>query len=105
MPGSCFSGNAFQFLHNKVLRTPAYQVKETEDKATTALSPYKMSGSLDYVLDGNMHSQQAAEPAPQTFVSLLEFVSEIYEGVNVGPSSRAPHAISSLNRQAIRETS
>ncbi|GKB96943.1 hypothetical protein Tco_0983080 [Tanacetum coccineum] len=75
-------------------------VKETEDKAMTALSPYKMSGSLDYVLDGNMHSQQAAEPAPQTFVSLLEFVSEIYEGVNVGPSSGAPHAISSLNRQA-----
>nr|GEW31502.1 nuclear pore complex protein NUP205 [Tanacetum cinerariifolium] len=104
-----FSGNVFQFLLNKVLRTPAYQnddedmiymynaylhklissflshplardkVKETKDKAMTALSPYKMSGSHDYVLDGNMHSQQAAEPAPQTFVSLLEFVSEIYE--------------------------
>ncbi|PWA94300.1 Nucleoporin Nup186/Nup192/Nup205 [Artemisia annua] len=103
------SGNVFQFLLNKVLRTPAYQnddedmiymynaylhklissflshplardkVKETKDKAMTALSPYKMSGSHDYVLDGNMHSQQAAEPAPQTFVSLLEFVSEIYE--------------------------
>lgn len=54
-------------------------MKETKDKAMTALSPYKMSGSHDYVLDGNMHSQQAAEPAPQTFVSLLEFVSEIYE--------------------------
>ncbi|GJR11915.1 zinc finger, CCHC-type containing protein [Tanacetum coccineum] len=84
-------------------RSCLIQVKETEDKATTALSPYKMSGSLDYVR--NMHSQQAAEPAPQTFVSLLEFLSEIYEGVNVGPSSGAPHAISSLNRQAGGETS
>lgn len=45
----------------------------------TALSPYKMSGSHDYALDGSIHSQQAAESAPQTFVSLLEFVSEIYE--------------------------
>lgn len=54
-------------------------MKEKKDKAMTALSPYKMSGSHDYLLDGNMHSQQAAEPAPQTFVSLLEFVSEIYE--------------------------
>lgn len=45
----------------------------------TALSPYKMSGSYDYVLDGNMPPQQVSESAPQTFVSLLEFVSEIYE--------------------------
>nr|GFD29152.1 nuclear pore complex protein NUP205 [Tanacetum cinerariifolium] len=54
-------------------------VKESKDKDTTALSPYKMSGSLDYLLDGNMHSQQAAEPVPQTFVSLIEFVSKVYE--------------------------
>nr|GFC06201.1 nuclear pore complex protein NUP205 [Tanacetum cinerariifolium] len=59
-----------------------------------------MSGSLDYLLDGNMHSQQAAEPAPQTFVSLIEFVSKVYEGLNMGPSSGAPQAIFSLNRQA-----
>ncbi|KAL7600679.1 hypothetical protein Lser_V15G24008 [Lactuca serriola] len=104
-----FSNNAFQFLLNSVLRTPAYQnddedmiymynaylhklitsflshplardkVKETKEKAMTALSPYKMSGSYDYVLDGNMPPQQVSESAPQTFVSLLEFVSEIYE--------------------------
>ncbi|XP_024980449.1 nuclear pore complex protein NUP205 isoform X1 [Cynara cardunculus var. scolymus] len=104
-----FSSNVFQYLLNTVLRTPAYQnddedmiymynaylhklitsflshplardkVKETKEKAMTALSPYKMSGSHDYVLDGNMQSQQTTESAPQTFVSLLEFVSEIYE--------------------------
>lgn len=54
-------------------------MKETKEKAMIALSPYKMSGSHDYVLDGNTHSQQSADSAPQTFVSLLEFVSEIYE--------------------------
>ncbi|KAI3814618.1 hypothetical protein L1987_14258 [Smallanthus sonchifolius] len=104
-----FSNNVFQFLIDKVLRTPAYQnddedmiyiynaylhklitsflshplardkVKETKEKATTSLSPYKISASHDYALDGNTHSQQNAESAPQTFISLLEFVSEIYE--------------------------
>ncbi|KAI3802990.1 hypothetical protein L1987_31137 [Smallanthus sonchifolius] len=104
-----FSNNVFQFLIDKVLRTPAYQnddediiyiynaylhklitsflsnplardkVKETKEKTMTSLSPYKMSGSHDHVLSGNTHSQQNAESTPQTFVSLLEFVSEIYE--------------------------
>ncbi|XP_076958818.1 nuclear pore complex protein NUP205-like [Bidens hawaiensis] len=104
-----FSNNVFQFLIDKVLRTPAYQnddedmiyiynaylhklitsflshplardkVKETKEKAMTSLSSYKMSGSLDYVLNGSTNSSQNAEYAPQTFVSLLEFVSEIYE--------------------------
>lgn len=45
----------------------------------TVLSPYRFAGSHDYVLDGSVHSQQAAEMAPQTFISLLEFVSEIYQ--------------------------
>lgn len=45
----------------------------------SSLSPYKMSASHDNALNGNTHSQQNAESAPQTFVSLLEFVSEIYE--------------------------
>ncbi|KAK9060723.1 hypothetical protein SSX86_021429 [Deinandra increscens subsp. villosa] len=104
-----FSNNVFQFLIDRVLRTPAYQnddedimyiynaylhklitsflshplardkVKETKEKAMTTLSPYKMSASHDYVLDGNTNSQQNAESAPKTFVSLLEFVSEVYE--------------------------
>ncbi|KAK1417250.1 hypothetical protein QVD17_26375 [Tagetes erecta] len=104
-----FSNNVFQFLIDKVLRTPAYQnddedmiyiynaylhklitsflsnplardkVKETKEKAMSSLSPYKMSASHDNALNGNTHSQQNAESAPQTFVSVLEFVSEIYE--------------------------
>ncbi|KAM7512709.1 hypothetical protein LguiB_011584 [Lonicera macranthoides] len=104
-----FSNNVFQFLLDKILRTAAYQnddedmsymynaylhklvtcflshplardkVKETKDKAMTVLSPYRFAGSHDYVLDGSVHSQQAAEIAPQTFISLLEFVSEIYQ--------------------------
>lgn len=45
----------------------------------TVLSPYRFAGSHDYVLDGSVHSQQATEIAPQTFISLLEFVSEIYQ--------------------------
>ncbi|PWA64478.1 SWEET sugar transporter [Artemisia annua] len=45
------------------------EVKETKDKAMTALCPYKMSGSRDYVINGNMYSQHAVESAPQTFVS------------------------------------
>lgn len=45
----------------------------------TVLSPYRISGSNDFILDVSMHSQQASEAAPQPFVSLLEFVSEIYQ--------------------------
>ncbi|GFS40925.1 nuclear pore complex protein [Actinidia rufa] len=55
------------------------KVKETKEKAMTALSPYRMAGSHDYMHDISMHSQQATETAPQPFVSLLEFVSEIYQ--------------------------
>lgn len=44
-----------------------------------ALSPYRVSGSTDYVLDVSMQAQPAAEAAPQPFISLLEFVSEIYQ--------------------------
>ncbi|KAA8535090.1 hypothetical protein F0562_030093 [Nyssa sinensis] len=104
-----FSNNAFQFLLDKILRTAAYQnddedmiymynaylhklitcflshplardkVKETKERAMTALSPYRMDGSHDYMHDGGVHSQKATEIAPQPFVSLLEFVSEIYQ--------------------------
>lgn len=44
----------------------------------TLLSPYRVSGSKDLVVDV-MHSQEHAEARPQPFVSLLEFVSEIYK--------------------------
>lgn len=55
------------------------QVKEAKEKAMAALSPYRQSSSQDFMVDGGTDSQQAAEKAPQTFVSLLEFVSEIYQ--------------------------
>ncbi|XP_059635097.1 nuclear pore complex protein NUP205 [Cornus florida] len=104
-----FSNNVFQFLLDKVLRTAAYQnddedviymydaylhklitcflshplardkVKETKEKAMAALSPYRMAGSHDYMRDNGVHSQHAAETVSQPFVSLLEFVSEIYQ--------------------------
>ncbi|XP_057969128.1 nuclear pore complex protein NUP205 isoform X2 [Malania oleifera] len=104
-----FSHGVFQFLLDRVLRTAAYQnddedmiymynaylhklitcflshptardkVKEMKEKAMTALSPYRIAGSHDFMHDSRLDSQQATEGGPQPFVSLLEFVSEIYE--------------------------
>ncbi|KAF3625102.1 Nuclear pore complex protein [Capsicum annuum] len=54
-------------------------VKEAKEKAMAALSPYRLSTSHDYAVEGIGHFQKASEPAPQAFVSLLEFVSEIYQ--------------------------
>lgn len=55
------------------------QVKEIKDKAMAELSPYRVSGSTAHVHDVSMQGQQAAEAAPQPYISLLEFVSEIYQ--------------------------
>ncbi|CAN4094283.1 unnamed protein product [Withania somnifera] len=104
-----FSNNVFLSWLNKILLTPAYQnddedmiymynaylhkmitcllshplakdkVKEAKEKTMTALSLYRLSTTHDYAADGIGHFQKASEPAPQTFVSLLEFVSEIYQ--------------------------
>ncbi|XP_059431872.1 nuclear pore complex protein NUP205 isoform X3 [Corylus avellana] len=104
-----FSNNVFQSLLEKVLRTAAYQnddedmiyvyngylhkliscflsqplardkVKESKEKAMSILSHYHMAGSHEFLLDGNFNSQQAVETGSLTFVSLLEFVSEIYQ--------------------------
>lgn len=41
------------------------------------LSHYHMAGS--HLHDGNLNSQQAVQTGSLTFVSLLEFVSEIYQ--------------------------
>lgn len=103
-----FSNNVFQFLLDKILRTAAFQnndedmiyvynaylhklmmcflshpiasdkVKEIKEKAMTVLSPYHIAGSHDLMLDKNLDSKQAADEGPHAFVSLLEFVSEIY---------------------------
>ncbi|XP_030954556.1 nuclear pore complex protein NUP205 isoform X1 [Quercus lobata] len=104
-----FSNNVFQSLLEKVLRTAAYQnddedmiyvyngylhklitcflsqppardkVKESKEKAMSVLSHYRMASSHDFSHDGNLNSQQAIETGSLTFVSLLEFVSQIYQ--------------------------
>lgn len=104
-----FSNNVFQFLLDKALQTAAYQnddedmiyvynaylhkmitcflshpiardkVKETKEKAMSVLSPYRMVGSHDFMHDNNSNSQKAVEMGSQPFVSLLEFVSEVYQ--------------------------
>lgn len=104
-----FSNNVFQTLLQRVLRTAAYQnddedmiyvfnsylhklitcflsqplardkVKESKEKAMSILSHYHMAGSHEFLRDGNLDSQQAVETGSSTFVSLLEFVCEIYQ--------------------------
>ncbi|KAK0571557.1 hypothetical protein LWI29_018060 [Acer saccharum] len=104
-----FSNNIFQFSLDKVLRTAAYQnddedivymynaylhklitcflshhlardkVKESKEKAMSVLNSYRAAGSKDFVHDGTMLSHQSTETGPLPFVSLLEFVSEIYQ--------------------------
>lgn len=104
-----FSHNVFQFLLDNILRTAAYQnddedmiymynaymhklttcllshqlvrdkVKESKDKAMSTLNSYRLAVSQDLMHDSNLDSQQATETGPLLFVSLLEFVSEIYQ--------------------------
>ncbi|GAV68345.1 DUF3414 domain-containing protein [Cephalotus follicularis] len=104
-----FSSNVFQFLLDKVLRTASYQnddedvvyiynaylhklitcflsnplamdkVKESKEKAMSVLNSYRTAVSHDFVLDSNLHTHQAIETGPFPFVSLLEFVSEVYQ--------------------------
>ncbi|KAK6945090.1 Nucleoporin Nup186/Nup192/Nup205, partial [Dillenia turbinata] len=104
-----FSNNVFQFFLDKVLRTACYQnddedmiymynaylhklvtcflshplardkVKEAKEKAMSMLSPYHVGGSHDLMHDSNLISQQSGETTPFPFISLLEFVSEIYQ--------------------------
>ena len=50
------------------------------------LSPYRMAGSHD----SNLTSQQVSETGPLSFVSLLEFVSEIYQ-VNLNHNTFKSH--------------
>ncbi|XP_054792817.1 nuclear pore complex protein NUP205-like isoform X2 [Prosopis cineraria] len=104
-----FSENVFQFLLDKVLRTAAYQnddedmiymfnaylhklitcflsnphardkIKESKDRAMSMLSPYRVGGSHDFVQEQSSSSLQGTEASPTPFVSILEFVSEIYQ--------------------------
>lgn len=45
----------------------------------SVLNSYRLAAMQDFVHDSNLHSQQAIETGPLPFVSLLEFVSEIYQ--------------------------
>lgn len=45
----------------------------------SVLNSYRIAGSHDFLHDSNLPSQQAIETGPLPFVSLLEFVSEIYQ--------------------------
>ncbi|XP_022729587.1 nuclear pore complex protein NUP205 isoform X3 [Durio zibethinus] len=53
------------------------KVKEVKEKAMITLNSYRTAG--DFVHDSSLQGEQAAEGVPLPFVSLLEFVSEIYQ--------------------------
>lgn len=104
-----FSNNVFQFFLDKVLRTAAYQnddedmtymynaylhklisiflseplardkVKEVKEKVMTTLSPYRIGAPHGFSHLDNINVDHAAELARQPFISLLEFISEIYQ--------------------------
>ncbi|KAK4265201.1 hypothetical protein QN277_026284 [Acacia crassicarpa] len=104
-----FSENVFQFLLDKVIRTAAYQnddedmiymcnaylhkliscflssslardkIKESKDRAMSMLSPYRSAGPHDFVQDQSSSSIQGTETFTTPFVSIMEFVSEIYQ--------------------------
>ncbi|KAL3535856.1 hypothetical protein ACH5RR_004317 [Cinchona calisaya] len=104
-----FSNNVFQFWLDKILQTAAFQnddedmiymydaylhkmvtcflshplardkVKETKEKAMNAFGAYRQVSSNDPVADSSSHWLRSSETTSQPFVSLLEFVSEIYQ--------------------------
>lgn len=54
------------------------KVKESKDRAMHTLSQFRATGSKDFMHDGDSSLHQASNTFPSPFVSLLEFVSEIY---------------------------
>ncbi|KAL8040622.1 hypothetical protein ABFX02_10G109900 [Erythranthe guttata] len=103
-----FANNSFQFWLDMILHSAAYQnededvvfmynaylhklmtcflshplgrdkVKETKEKAMAMLSPYR-TASHNQIIEGSGHPQETYEIGRQPFVSVLEFVSEIYQ--------------------------
>lgn len=51
----------------------------------TMLTSYRTAGSHDFFHEGNSSFQQAGVPGPIMFVSLLEFISEIYQVWLINP--------------------
>lgn len=49
------------------------------------LSPYRTAGNHKQMIESSAHPQETYEIALQPFVSLLEFVSEIYQVCNQVP--------------------
>ncbi|KAJ8436841.1 hypothetical protein Cgig2_026165 [Carnegiea gigantea] len=108
-----FSNNVFQFFLDKILHTAAYQnddedmvymynaylhklitiflseplardkVKEVKEKAMAMLSPHHMATPHGFSHEDNANSDQAVEMRCQPFISLLEFIGEIYQWVNL----------------------
>lgn len=60
-------------------------MKESKEKAMTMLTSYRTAGSHDFFHEGNSSFQQAGVPGPIMFVSLLEFISEIYQVWLINP--------------------
>ncbi|KAG6391132.1 hypothetical protein SASPL_148883 [Salvia splendens] len=61
------------------------KVKETKEKAMAILSPYRAAGTHNQMIESGAHPQETSEIASQPFVSLLEFVSEIYQVYILAP--------------------
>ncbi|KAL0346577.1 UNVERIFIED_CONTAM: Nuclear pore complex protein [Sesamum calycinum] len=104
-----FANNVFQFWLDKILHTAAYQnddedmvymynaylhkqmtcflshplardkVKEAKEKAMAMLSPYRPAATHNQMIEGSGHPPETSEAVREPFVSLLEFVSEIYQ--------------------------
>lgn len=65
-------------LHFHFPVSTSLQVKESKERAMSMLSPYRLAGSHDFAHDSNQ-TLQVSETGPLPFVSLLEFVSGIYQ--------------------------
>ncbi|CAN1216810.1 Nuclear pore complex protein NUP205 [Linum perenne] len=104
-----FANNVFQFLIDKILGTAAYQnddedmvymynaylhklitcflshplardkVKDSKEKAKILLNSNRLTAPHDFTQDGSYLSQSSVDSGNVPFVSLLEFVSEIYK--------------------------
>lgn len=55
------------------------QVKESKERAMSVLSPYHSTVSQEFTHDSSSNAKQVTESGPLPFVSLLEFVSEVYQ--------------------------
>jgi len=57
----------------------SWQVKEVKEKAMTMLSPHRMAAPHGFPHADNENPDQVVEMRCQPFISLLEFIGEIYQ--------------------------